>query len=199
MARNIYSTVDGSFQRFKPETIKAPANTTDGYWSVKLCKNGKNVTICIHILVARAFVPNPLNLPEVNHKDTNRKNNKASNLEWCTHHENVLYSAKLGRYKRYGEQNPNYGNKKLKEFYKEHPEARKNLARPGAQNGRCVPLQATNISTNKTLKFAYLRECAKFLIEANLTSSKIDSVANNIKKYMDSGIPYKGFIFSHLQ
>ena len=53
-----------------------------GYDCVRL---GKHTAKKIHRIVAEAFIPNPLNLPEVNHKDGNKKNNCAENLEWVTH------------------------------------------------------------------------------------------------------------------
>lgn len=49
-----------------------------------------------HRLVANAFIPNPDNLPEVNHKDHDLKNNCVTNLEWCTKRENELDSRKFG-------------------------------------------------------------------------------------------------------
>ena len=52
---------------------------------VTLNKNGKSKTIGVHILVAKHFLENENNLPEVNHKDFNRQNNHVDNLEWCTH------------------------------------------------------------------------------------------------------------------
>lgn len=63
-----------------------------GYKHVSIC--GK--TIGVHRLVAMAFVPNPENKPEVNHKDCNPANNTVDNLEWVTKRENLEYQYKLG-------------------------------------------------------------------------------------------------------
>lgn len=62
-----------------------------GYFTVKLTKNGKTQIFTIHRLVATTFIPNPNNLPCVNHKDENRQNNEVSNLEWCSYHYNNNY------------------------------------------------------------------------------------------------------------
>lgn len=59
-----------------------------GYKQVLLFKNGKGNMFLVHRLVANAFIPNPLNLPVVNHIDENKKNNNSTNLEWCTVSEN---------------------------------------------------------------------------------------------------------------
>lgn len=58
---------------------------------VVLYKNGVKKTILVHILVATAFIPNPGNLPQVNHKDENPFNNCVENLEWCTQQYNISY------------------------------------------------------------------------------------------------------------
>lgn len=75
---------------------------------VELKRNGAKKPMQIHRLVATAFLPNPKNLPLVNHRDENPKNNTALNLEWCTASYNAKYSWNLHpeRYKRtfkYGE------------------------------------------------------------------------------------------------
>lgn len=61
------------------------------YYGVVLCKNGIKKELQIHRLVAQAFIPNPNNLPEVNHKDENKINNCVDNLEWCTSKYNANY------------------------------------------------------------------------------------------------------------
>lgn len=61
----------------------------DGYLRVAIYdKEHKQHRKLVHRLVAEAFIPNPDNLPQVNHKDGNKQNNSVDNLEWCTHSEN---------------------------------------------------------------------------------------------------------------
>ena len=62
----------------------------DGYIFVTI--KGKQYPL--HRLIAKAFIPNPDNLPQVNHKDGNKQNNFASNLEWCTASQNIIHSVK---------------------------------------------------------------------------------------------------------
>lgn len=62
-----------------------------GYYRVSLRKEGKYKHWGVHRLVAIAFLPNPNNLPVVNHKDENPKNNCVDNLEWCTQQYNITY------------------------------------------------------------------------------------------------------------
>lgn len=63
----------------------------EGYAFVDLCKNGIDYRVPVHRLVAITFLPNPLNLPEVNHKDECRHNNCVENLEWISHIDNCNY------------------------------------------------------------------------------------------------------------
>lgn len=59
-----------------------------GYHRVCLCFNSMQKTYPLHRLVAKAFIPNPLNKPQVNHLNCNKIDNQISNLEWCTQTEN---------------------------------------------------------------------------------------------------------------
>ena len=67
-----------------------------GYLQVTLFsgRNKGRKTIKVHILVAKAFIPNPYNLPEVNHKNCNKYDNRVSNLEWVSKHENMIHASK---------------------------------------------------------------------------------------------------------
>ena len=64
----------------------------NGYIQVQLFDSGRMRTIEVHTLVAKAFIPNPDNLPMVNHIDEDKTNNHVENLEWCTNQYNVRYS-----------------------------------------------------------------------------------------------------------
>lgn len=65
-----------------------------GYYAVRLTKSGKTTTHFVHRLLATTYIPNPLNKPEVNHKDVNKLNNTLDNLEWVTHSENIKHAYK---------------------------------------------------------------------------------------------------------
>ena len=63
-----------------------------GYMAVELWKGDKSKRCYVHRLVASAFIPNPNNYPQVNHKDEDKSNNNVSNLEWCTCSYNNTYN-----------------------------------------------------------------------------------------------------------
>ena len=68
--------------------------TNETYIYTKLSKEYKTKKKYIHRLVAEAFIPNPNNLPQVNHKDGNKHNNNIENLEWVTRSENMQHAVK---------------------------------------------------------------------------------------------------------
>ena len=71
----------------------------DGYLMITMGREkGKRSSKTVHRIVAELFVPNPNNLPEVNHKDYNRANPRSDNLEWVSHSDNIKYSSEAGRY-----------------------------------------------------------------------------------------------------
>lgn len=84
------------------EKILSPrvCGTQREYLSVALQRDGERKQIKIHRLVAQAFIPNPNNLPEVNHIDENKGNNKADNLEWCTRSYNVNYGSRIEKQRK---------------------------------------------------------------------------------------------------
>lgn len=78
-----------SLKREKPCIMKPQKH--NGYLHVMLSLNGVKRFVTIHRLVAVAFIPNPDNLPEVNHKDEDKTNNHVENLEWCSREYNASY------------------------------------------------------------------------------------------------------------
>ena len=83
---DVYSTKFGKLKKRKQH----PSNR--GYKTIQLCNDGKRKTYNVHRLVAQTYIPNPDNLPEVNHIDEDKTNNNIANLEWSTSQYNNEYS-----------------------------------------------------------------------------------------------------------
>lgn len=81
----------------KEDKVLKPFQSKKGYLQVTLCKNNKTKLFNIHRLVAEAFIDNPDNLPQVNHRDENKENNKINNLEFCTSKYNHNYGTGIKR------------------------------------------------------------------------------------------------------
>lgn len=88
-------------KRFRPtkEMIKKQVPNKQGYMLISLSKNSKCKNFSVHRLVAKAFIPNPNNFPQVNHKDEIKSNNAVENLEWCD-----------------GKYNSNYGTARIRQI-----------------------------------------------------------------------------------
>lgn len=113
-----------------------------GYKIVNLSKENITNLCYIHRLVAETFIPNPDNLPQVNHKDENIANNKHSNLEWCTPKYNANYGSRNERNRL--EKIENYGKKVAQydlegNFIKSYP----SLSKVEEENGFC-PIAISN-------------------------------------------------------
>ncbi len=87
---------DGVKYPFKGRILKSYPNIQLDYYQISLWKNNNYKTFYVHRLVAEAFIPNPNNLPEVNHIDGNRQNNNISNLEWVDRISNTIHAIKAG-------------------------------------------------------------------------------------------------------
>ena len=81
----------GRIKSTRYSRLMVPCKDYRGYLTVQFTVKGKIKRFKIHRLVAQAFIPNPNNLPQVNHKDENKTNNIVDNLEWCTNEYNYFY------------------------------------------------------------------------------------------------------------
>ena len=84
----------GSVKNIKRNKLLSHCYSSTGYPKVSLCKKGKIFQKSVHRLVAEAFIPNEYNKPQVNHKDGNKSNPSAANLEWVTPSENGIHAYK---------------------------------------------------------------------------------------------------------
>ena len=79
--------------------ILKPSKNTQGYYQIHLSKNGNSKIRRVHKLVCQSFIPNPDNLPQVNHKNEDKTDNRVENLEWCTAKYNSNYGTRNSRVK----------------------------------------------------------------------------------------------------
>lgn len=130
-----------NYSRTKKEHTLKQQIDKYGYKRVLLYKNNKSKHYLIHRLVAQAFIPNPDNLPQINHKDENRQNNVFNNLEWC----DCKY-------------NNNYGNRNQK--------IQKSLSKEIKQldkNGKLIKIWENSIIASKHLNIhsGNIRSCCR--------------------------------------
>lgn len=81
----------GKVWSYKSKKFISQKMHRNGYLSVMLCKQGKMKRFLVHRLVACAYLKNPNNFPQVNHKDEVKSNNFINNLEWCTRQYNNTF------------------------------------------------------------------------------------------------------------
>ena len=82
-------TPEGEVWSYRNECFLKPHISNRGYLRVSLCKDGKMKHYSIHKLVAEAYIPNPENLPQIDHIDNNKMHNYVNNLQWITCRDNV--------------------------------------------------------------------------------------------------------------
>lgn len=89
--------INGNVYREGKTNPLKPDKGTMGHSRVTLSHDGITKRYLIHRMVAETYIPNPHDKPHINHIDNNPLNNHVSNLEWCTHSENMLHCHKQGR------------------------------------------------------------------------------------------------------
>ena len=82
----------GKVWSYKRKKFLVPRANSKGYLRVKLCKDGQKKWYRVHRLVAEAYIPNPDNLPQVDHIDENKTHNYVNNLQWITNRNNCRKS-----------------------------------------------------------------------------------------------------------
>ena len=136
----------GRLKNTKTNKILKSTTDSNGYLGITISLGSRNKIkrVRIHRLVAEAFIPNPNNLPQVNHIDGNKQNNKVDNLEWCDNRYNQLHAIDLGLktflkkennprsklteqdvdfiLKHYKPRDPNYGTRGLARKFNVHHE-----------------------------------------------------------------------------
>lgn len=86
-----------NYSRTGQTKVLKPSKNPRGYHYVNLCKDGRQKSSTVHRLVAQAFIPNPMVLPMVNHKNEDKTDNRVDNLEWCDHRYNINYGTRNER------------------------------------------------------------------------------------------------------
>ena len=90
----------GKVWSYRNKKFLVPRANSKGYLRVELCRDGQKKWYRVHRLVAEAYIPNPENFPQVNHKDENKANNCLQNLEWCDAKYNINYGTRNDKIKK---------------------------------------------------------------------------------------------------
>jgi hypothetical protein len=142
--------------------IYSPYLSKDGYPCVNIHMGEKRKTYKLHRLVALLFIDNLFNKPEINHKDGNKLNNDSSNLEWCTHSENIQHAWDTG-------------------LLKSTPERSKKISLQcrhiGSNNPKSKKVRGYTKNNEFTIEYESMRLAAKAF---NTDSAQVSHSANNI-------------------
>ncbi len=134
----------------KGQIIK-PNITVQGYHHYLFWNKNKSKAYKSHRLVAKAFIPNPENKPDVNHKDGDKSNNKVSNLEWCTEKENIRHAIENGLLKK-----QNFGSEavmsKLDKLTREKM-VKEILSNSISKNEACEKYKVSQVTINNSINF----------------------------------------------
>ena len=138
------------FSNRRNKMKKLKVQTSTGYAKVLIYKDDKSKKLkAVHRIVAETFIPNPDNLPQVNHIDGNKTNNEISNLEWCTNSFNQKHAWKMGL-RVYTKIQEESNKKQLKLTMDEAREIRKRYVPRDRKNGIRALAREFNVTKNVT-------------------------------------------------
>lgn len=154
-------------RRFRKGQVLNPDVAPNGYYRVTLAKNGRKVQKYLHRLLASHFIPNPDNLPQVNHKDGNKLNCSLDNLEWVTVKDNVIHAYQNGLIHHIeGKAHPNYGKR-------------------GSMSKRAVRVKATSVMTGESKVYG------------SMVEAKTDGfLPSEVSRCTRHGGTHHGFVFT---
>lgn len=152
------------------------AKDQKGYLRVQICKDGRRQTVKVHREVAKAFIPNPENKAEVNHKDGNKENNHVSNLEWATPRENTTHAYNSGL------------KEKTREWCRQMGSTIGRVALEKAIEKKKTPITATRLSDGAVFEFISQRDAAE---KTGASQPNINKVLKGDRKSA------KGFTFKY--
>lgn len=153
-------------KRLRMGKVLNPDIAQNGYYRVTLAKNGTKVQKYLHRLIAEYFIPNPKNLPQVNHIDGNKVNCSIDNLEWVSIKENVVHAYKYGLINHVcGVEHPNYG-------------------KFGRNSKKAIRVKAINIATNKSK-----------IYEAIIETKADGFLPSEVSRCAKHGGTHHGFVF----
>lgn len=140
-----------------------------GYLYLAVKQRSRRKNYLVHRLVAKLFIPNPDNLPLINHKDRNPHNNKANNLEWCSYHYNNIYqNAHKDRTQSYIKHGYSMRIKVV------HPDGKETIYNSGKAAGRGENYSSGTISTMiKRHHGSFTTKDGRTFIAQNIPTPKI--------------------------
>lgn len=149
---NLYAiTEDGKVWSYYSKKFLQPSIGKNGYYKVTLVKEKHKYTKMIHRLVAETFIPNPEQLPIINHKDEDKTNNTINNLEWCSYQYNSNYGS-----------NPSLQKKRMELFRKNNPNFFIGENNPKSILIRCIETNEIFESFSAAAKWCGLKSTASF-------------------------------------
>lgn len=173
---------DSSIYSLKSNKFMISRKNVSGYIQITLSKEGKTKDFMVHVLVARTYIPNPDNLPVVNHKDNNKSNNHVDNLEWTTFSENSLHYHRLKIQLKMKPLEPEKSlpDPEIKEIPSRTTRVRFNsISNASHPKDEILKIEPNGVSEIENLS---LRHQCSFGEESKTTKYEVEKVVHSVKK-----------------